>query len=772
MAKSPSRGKATASRQASEEPPNSTRETAYEPTTISSPPSPPIRSVIVVASSTPARGSKDSPITVASSRSSIDSFPAFAPFTKAADVEMVALSPIPKVELNVGSPAQVSAQRQSCVIQDSDEENYGNMGSDSDSDSFPDLAKFVPSFRGSQGAAVKTEAASSSNSRSGTPPLAKRRANTLLTSPLPLRKAKHARVSRQPDPPKHKFDMKALMRHAHQEDATEAAARRVTEVLAESERQMIVAKEDRKRNTEKLQLLESFIEDGADDALSGHRKPKGKGNGDEGSASLNKDRLKKAFDRAEVGAVSESWYFFKEYFVPSPVKRRQFPQKAAAPGSRWEFLHDATMRQDYFTTGIVRKALEKGGGGGGLGGGGMLPSSQASQRGTKETRLPDELFVWILNEAFMESLPSLRAEYAAVLQCCPDQVRRFVDAERLLFLFQKLGPRWESIDLSTRLELVPTIQSPYPGRDWAPLRSLLHLVATLAGHLSLETVSCAAKILLRLGIDRVIERTSDLLQEYQEAMRKLAERVPSADWSDFVSISLMALLAPLLVMTNDFQCCDVGASLQSSIQKPSLRWQVLACLPLDTLACHDLRRRLAAVLLFDDSERARQDPRWQLAQGLSKLVIREGFLITQDTNYIDLSALVNILDAYIDDGGRDAILYPAASLSKENTAARDFDADIDELARRLKVISRGIEATGGGHISRLESKTALERVHIRLTHTARSRPPGKRNIFGKGTCVASSAGGSVAGDADASTRPKQQDIRSFFLHRLGKKAQQ
>ncbi|EPE08134.1 hypothetical protein F503_00917 [Ophiostoma piceae UAMH 11346] len=751
MARSSSRGKATASRQASAESPNIINDTAYGSTIISSSPSPPIRSVIVVASSTPARGSKNSPVTVASSRSSVDSFPALPPFTKATEVDMVVLSPIPKVELNAGPPAQSSAHRQSLVIQDSDEENCGNMGSDSDSDSFPDLARFVPLFRGSQGSALKTEAPSSSNSRAGTPPLTKRRANTLLTSPLPLRRAKQARVSRQPDPPKHKFDMKALMRHAHQEDATEAAARRVTEVLAESEKQMIAAKEDRKRTTEKLQLLESFIDDGADDALSGHGKPKSKGDANEGAASFNKDRLKKAFDRAEVGAVSESWYFFKEYFVPSPIKRRQFPQKAAAPGSRWEFLQDATMRQDYFTTGIVRRALQNGGGGGN-GGGGMLPSSQASQRGSKETRLPDDLFVWILNEAFMESLPSLRAEYAAVLQCCPDQVRRFVDAERLVLLFQKLGPRWESIDLSTRLELVPTIHSPYPGRDWAPLRSLLHLVATLAGHLSLETVSCAVQILLRLGVDRVIEGTPDLLQEYQEAMRKLAERVPSADWSDF--------------------CCDVGASLQRSIQKPSLRWQVLACLPLDTLACHDLRRRLAAVLLFDDPERARQDPRWQLAQGLSKLVIREGFLITQDTNYIDLSALVNILDAYVDDGGRDAVLYPAAPLSKENTAARDFDADIDELARRLKVISRGIEAAGGGHISRLESKTALERVHIRLTHTARSRRPGKRNIFGKGTGVTNSASSSVAGDADASIRPKQQDIRSFFLHRLGKKAQQ
>lgn len=387
-----------------------------------------------------------------------------------------------------------------------------------------------------------TMSSSSPYDGSSTPPLTKRRAAAVLTSPLPLRRAKQPRVSGQVYPPKHKFDMMALLRHAEQEDATEAATRRAAAALSESANQREQAarrtsgegKKQRASDLARVPLLVDGLLDangGVGVSESGVGKVgggdgDGEGGGDvNGLGSFNKERLRKALDRTEVAAVSESWYFFKEYFVPSPAKRRPFPQKVAATGSRWAFLRDATMRQDYFMMGVVRKALSSAT---------CASGTAASQQPSREPRLPDELFLWILSEACMDPLPALRAEYAAVLRCCPEQVRRFVDAERLLLLFQKLGPRWESIDLSTRLELVPTIHRPYPGRDWSSLRSLLHLVATLADCLGLETVSCAVKILLRLGIDRVVEETPDLLQDYQEAVRRLVTRVPSADWGDFV----------------------------------------------------------------------------------------------------------------------------------------------------------------------------------------------------------------------------------------------
>lgn len=528
------------------------RARAQAPALVSAPAPPP-----TTDSSTASRGSRMSPESIPSSP---DSFPPSPIQTHVfAKSQKENLAPPPPLKLGAGFSSR--------EIRDSDEDDF-DSGSDASGDSaesLRDAVRFSEPFRslttsasstslpaagtgrastGGVAAVSRTAPSSSPNDSSSAPSVSKRRAAAaVLTPPMPVRRAKQARVGWQArnNVPKHKFDMKALLRHAEEESATERAVQRVADLEAEAERKAQREKEEgekRMRKVSSAPLLDGIFDSAAGSAVgtpggsvSGGD---GGGGGDNGAfGSFNKERLRKALDRTEVAVVSESWYFFKEYFVPSPAKRRPFPQKAAATGSRWAFLRDATMRQDFFMTGVVRKALASAGGNSSVGIGSS--SQSASQQTIKEPHLPDELFLWILSEACMDPLPALRTEYAAVLRCCPEQVRRFVDAERLLLLFQKLGPRWESIDLSTRLELVPTIHRPYPGRDWSPLRSLLSLVAALADCLSLETVSCAVKILLRLGIDRVVEETPDILQSYQEAVRKLVGRVPLADWNDFVS---------------------------------------------------------------------------------------------------------------------------------------------------------------------------------------------------------------------------------------------
>ncbi|KAL1895075.1 hypothetical protein Sste5346_005497 [Sporothrix stenoceras] len=726
-------------------------------------------------SSTASRSSsKMSPESIPSSP---DSFPPSPIQTHMSAKQKDNLAPPPPLELGAAFSSR--------EIQDSDDDDF-DSGSDVSNDraeSLQDAVRVSESFRSltpsasstslpaaapttrraATGAAKSRMAAWSSSpddSSSAASSVSKRRAATaVLTSPVPVRRAKQARVGWQAknNPPKHKFDMKALLQHAKEEDANARAAQRVADMMAETEKRAQQEKEYQEKKMRKgsAQPLLDRIFDSAAGSAAGT--PGGSVSGGDGGdngafGSFNKERLRKALNRTEVAVKSETWYFFKEYFVPSPAKCRPFPQKAAATGSRWAFLRDATMRQDFFMMGVVRKALAS------ASTTSIGSSQSASQQIVKEPHLPDELFLWILSEACMDPLPALRAEYTAVLRCCPEQVRRFVDAERLLLLFQKLGPRWESIDLSTKLELVPTIHKPYPGRNWSPLRSLLNLVAALADCLSLETVSCAVKILLRLGIDRVVEETPDLLQDYQETVRKLVGRVPSADWNDF--------------------CFDAGSSLHSSVQKPSLRWQVLACLPLDTPACHDFRRRLASVLFFNEPERARLDPRrqLQLTQGLAKLTVRDDLVLRHGTKFTDLTALVDMLGVFLDDVGREALIQRLAASKSAKTkdeaaaaAVRVFDADIDSLVRRLKMIGHSIESTGGGHIAQLDSKTAFERLQIRLTHSVRTRPLIRRGIFdGPGTSTALS-GGAGAEDDGRDIQQKQQDIRNFFMGKLGKK---
>lgn len=185
------------------------------------------------------------------------------------------------------------------------------------------------------------------------------------------------------------------------------------------------------------------------------------------------------------------------------------------------------------------------------------------------------------------------------------------------------------------------------------------------------------------------------------------------------------------------------------------------------------------MLFFNDPERARQDPRrqLQLTQGLAKLTVRDDLVLTPDTNFVDLAALVDMLGVLLDDIGREALLRRTATSNDTSkvkdeadaAAVRSFDTDIDSLVRRLKVIGHGIESTGGGHIAQLDSKTAFERLQIRLTHSVRTRPPGRKSIFdGPGTAKAGS-GGAGADDDTRGIQQKQQDIRNFFMQKLGKK---
>ncbi|CAK7265203.1 hypothetical protein SEPCBS119000_001392 [Sporothrix epigloea] len=718
---------------------------------------------------TPPRRTRMEPIVIDSSP---DSFPPSPIFLHTAS----------KVSREASLPSATSTSFSSLhrsltdEIQDSDEDGPGT-GSDANSEShesLPDavyaaafLSSSLSSAPASNTRARETSPSAHHGSLSAAPLVTKRcAAAAVLTSPLPRRRVKQPRASWQADPPpKHKFDMMALLRHAKQEDATDAAARRVSDIYAESEAKEMAGmrhvsgdSDSGKMLLGSAPLLDGLLDNGQGIGLADAGESKGAGC--EGNAQFNKDRLRKALDRVEVAAVSESWYFFKEHYEPLPTARRPFPQDAAAPGSRWAFLRDPTLRQDYFMMGVVRKAIAGARHTSDSTDGSVGHAPSPSPQKPQEQCLPDEIFLWVLGESCVEAQPALSEEYAAVLGSCPEQIRRLVDAERVLHLFQELDPRQESVNLTAQLKLVPAIPRPYTGRDWSLLCSLLRLMSTLAGSLGLDAVTCAVNILLRLGIDRVIEEIPANLCDYQEAIRMLVQQVPRTDWNRF--------------------CLDIAISLHSSVQKPSLWWRVLACLPSDTPASHDMRRRLASAMFFNDPERARLDPRQQLQQvpGLATLADRDDLVLTPDTNFADLTALVDMLGVFLDDIGREAVVQLRSAPKdqsgsnpdgKDNAfaaAVRSFDANIDGLVRRLKWMGHGIESTGGGHIAQLDSKTAFERLQIRLTHSVRIRPRGRRSIF-DGPAKSGTEGGEDMQDVTG-IQQKQQDIRNFFSRTLSK----
>lgn len=312
-------------------------------------------------------------------------------------------------------------------------------------------------------------------------PRAKRTAKEFHSSPLTL-------MPKYNLPPK--FDLKALLSHARKDDATEASAQRVSATIS------------RKQSPSALSAQN-------DPAAVLHKHVMDLGDGDDDEdAEVDKHKLRRAIDRTELGAARKRWYFFKQNFEPPPFSQTPFPNAAAT--GRWRFLKDAKSRREDFENGIPQLMV------------------------TKQNDLPDEIFLWVLDQACLEPADSLRATYVGLLSVCNHHITRLVDADRLKQMFHSLGCRWESTDFSSRLDSIQEFNDPYPGRTWSQLRSVLQFLSVAAPHMSPACLTCATNILLRLGIDTVVIENPDIMVAYEEALANIADNVAANHWHEFV----------------------------------------------------------------------------------------------------------------------------------------------------------------------------------------------------------------------------------------------
>lgn len=147
-------------------------------------------------------------------------------------------------------------------------------------------------------------------------------------------------------------------------------------------------------------------------------------------------------------------------------------------------------------------------------------------------------------------------------------------------------------------------------------------------------------------------------------------------------------------------------------------------MPRSTAKLVDLSRRMSAVALFRDVKLAQRPVDETLT--LHDIVNRLGSLDFHSggvgTDLEALRALVALLDTAI--GG-------AGFLMREHSGAKDadrkFDADIDDLAFRLKMVHDKIHDNNDS--SRKETKSCIDLLAKRLTYVVRKRPPPKTGDF-------------------------------------------
>lgn len=115
------------------------------------------------------------------------------------------------------------------------------------------------------------------------------------------------------------------------------------------------------------------------------------------------------------------------------------------------------------------------------------------------------------------------------------------------------------------------------------------------------------------------------------------------------------------------------------------------------------------------------------------------------TDFAELAALAELLALAIGDGN-------PPSTRGGGAATKQFNAEVDELTQKVKIMYSGIQGQGAAYASRLDAKLYLQDLERKLQNATRTRPPPRQSILG------------IDHDEDEVERPKQQRFMQRFLH--------
>ncbi|KAJ4386654.1 hypothetical protein N0V93_009552 [Gnomoniopsis smithogilvyi] len=524
----------------------------------------------------------------------------------------------------------------------------------------------------------------------------------IFSSPLSIRK-------------KHKYDLAALARFNERDEEKRASELRVKVLEEQGEMEA--------RERERQAALKTTVEDEDETDVEDEEGKAGRelkrrllesvkaeaDAAEEDEEGRGKMRVMRALERAADASTGKKAFYFLEETQPDTkglVVGNAFPT-AEAKGP-WKILADKQDRVKHFQSG--------------------LPFDIQRMFGN----MPDEIFLWILDELCHERRRDLAAEYVKLLRICDDQVRRLIRPTLLQRLFKSLGATNEACNLSSAVSLTDEIKDPYRDRDWTCLENFIGLLGCITKSLESSSRAMAMQMLLRLGMDSVAVENFGLAQEWRWTVDLLARSVPGREWANF--------------------CQEVCTSVYRSTEKATLRYRAINLLgpvqvpepPADlqrrTL---DLKRRLASVFFFDELSRAEKKP--EDTVNIRAIIDRlddPQFTISAETDYRELAGLMLLLNIALGD---------AASAKVTPEMCKDFDADVDELTASMKsMYTRVMPQSHGIHVSRIEAKSAMEMIRDRLVYQLRTKK--KPRIADM-----------IPADEEDPSLPKQQMFMKGFL---------
>jgi hypothetical protein len=286
---------------------------------------------------------------------------------------------------------------------------------------------------------------------------------------------------------KYKFDLNMLVHQVEKHDATEASALRVKALLADDK-----AKEPFASNTSSTpnDILGSVLAE---------------------NEGVHADKILRAVERTEATHTEKGWYFF-DLQDHSVLTENPIPTG-----------YVMTSWQESLTSPQTRD--------------GMLLSGFARDMVTFGDSLPDELFVWMLDELCFTSRHDLRQAYCDLLLASSKQAGRLVRPDTITRMFRNLNGKQSSVDAEQPIFPVPEIRRAYEGVDWARLRMVVVFLGQLSEHTVPSTNTHTLLILCRLCADNVVLGNVSLLSAVQDTITRLSKNTDQVSWEISVSAS-------------------------------------------------------------------------------------------------------------------------------------------------------------------------------------------------------------------------------------------
>ncbi|KAI1819695.1 hypothetical protein F4861DRAFT_122019 [Xylaria intraflava] len=501
-------------------------------------------------------------------------------------------------------------------------------------------------------------------------PQAKRLASGIHRSPLTLQ------------PKKHKFDMKALISHSREFERTEQSAKEAEALIAQAEKISDDSDDSGAENDAKR------IEGVACQLFAGGTAEEdGKG-----------DKLRRAFKRStdDEASLRKHCYFFS-HEEPFRSGTNTFPRKVIT--GHWKCLAQSEARRRAFIMGLPYTFIAQG------------------------EALPDELFLWILNEISTEQDAELRRQYINLTELCEDNTRRLINDMRLYALVEGMGgPRYAREH--SKFVSSTEVRREYLERNWSPLVAFLQLLDRLAPSLQTASAISAVQLLLRMSLDPVVAAV--VREHHTRAMTMLISK-----------------LARSRLRWNT-ACEAICSYIYENIEDLELKVTAILSIPSSSSYLVDLRRRIAAESLFSSPGLASKpiDPQLSFEKIINRLD-EQDFKSTHRTDFEfeQLRALTILLDIVIDSA---AFMRPDTNSNDAETPTRNtqirgtadaearaaaaaeqkFNTEIDTLANRVKVIHDKIRDKS----SRKNLKLCLLGLEKRLRYAVRTQPP-RKDIF-------------------------------------------